>query len=77
MPLLGELDREREGLRLPRLGEDWSAIVTRQTRKVEELHGAGERLRHVQGSRPKRLRCTESRDDATSPQSSVAVKRTE
>jgi hypothetical protein len=35
MPLLGELDREREGLRLPRLGEDGSAIVTRQTRKVE------------------------------------------
>ncbi len=37
MPLLGELDREREGLRLPRLGEDWPAVVTRQPRKVEEL----------------------------------------
>jgi len=34
MSLLGELDREREGLRLPWLGEDWSALITRQTRKV-------------------------------------------
>ena len=36
VPLLGELDREREGLRLPRLGEHWPAVVTRQPRKVEE-----------------------------------------
>jgi len=34
MPLLGQLDRERESLRLPWLGEDWPAFVTRQTRKI-------------------------------------------
>src|SRR5688572_23735066 len=33
--LLGELDRQRKCLRLPGLGEDWLALVTRQPRKVE------------------------------------------
>src|SRR6187200_2417151 len=51
MPLLGQLDRECEGLRLPRLGEHGPAVVTRQTRKVRQLRGAGERLKLAQGSR--------------------------
>jgi hypothetical protein len=34
MPLLRELDCERESLRLPRLGEDWAVFVPRQTRKI-------------------------------------------
>src|SRR5687768_11616814 len=33
--LFGEFHREREGLRLPRLSEDWPAFIMRQTRKVQ------------------------------------------
>ena len=41
VPPLRKLHREREGLGLPRLGEDRSAFVTRQTRKRGHALGVG------------------------------------
>ena len=41
MPLLGELDRERERLRLPRLGKHRPAFVAGQTRQRREFSDSG------------------------------------
>ncbi len=36
MPLLGELDSEREGLRLPGLGKHWASLVSEKMRPGRE-----------------------------------------
>jgi hypothetical protein len=36
MSLLGELDSEREGLRLPRLGKHWASLVSVKMRRGRE-----------------------------------------
>src|SRR6202165_2126191 len=52
MPLLGELDRERKCLRLPRLGEHWAAGVAREARRCAESIARPGGVRLAQGSRP-------------------------
>jgi len=37
MPLCGKADGEREGLRLPRLGKDWPALIARETRQRRQI----------------------------------------
>src|SRR5580704_7600754 len=48
MTLLGELDREPKGLRLPRFGEHRPAFVAGQLWQRRQTHG----IRRVQGNRP-------------------------
>ena len=52
MALLGEFDGEREGLRLPRLGEDGTVGVARQGGQGFQKFGFGNRIRLAQGSYP-------------------------
>src|SRR6185312_16987251 len=52
VPLLGQPDRERKRLRLPRLGERGTFRVARQRRESIERPFEWRALRHAQGSLP-------------------------
>src|SRR5260370_32166911 len=52
VPLLGELDGERERVSLPGLGKRGSALVARQARQRREAFGLRNGIRPAQGSHP-------------------------